>query len=396
MFYLIIFFVLAVFAFIESFTNFKKNHILHMVAFLMLAFIAGCRYETGVDWVMYEDQMKYSYSLTEAFERDKWDWLSLRLDVGYSILLAIIKTFGGGVQVLFFIIGLAIQFLLYLNLKKYSPKILLSYLIYYSFFFFVFDMSGIRQGLAIQLFFYSLRFIVNKNFTKFFLCIIFATLFHWSAAILLPLYFFINKKISIKFSIFILIFSTVVFSFQIKWLGAIMGDLLNKINSFTLLAKKVEAYTTDDTFARERGWDKMTVYIYLKMVVIVFITYFFKEKFENNKYFTIFSNLLLIQFLCIFTFYEFFEISDRYKSYFLISEVILIPMVLEVINVNFVKQLAFVIVVPLIFANSYVYYLELPTAIAYNPYQNYVVSQIFEKKSTGFKRFKKHIQLNTK
>lgn len=395
MFYLIIFLILLIFAFIESFTQYKNKYILYGIVFLLLTFISGFRYETGVDWVMYEGQMDYSYSLIEAFERDKWDWLSLRLDVGYSILLALIKTFGGGVQTLFFIIALVTQILLYLNLRKYSSRILLSYLIYYCFFFFVFDLSGIRQGLAIQLFFYSIRFIINRSFLKFLICIIFATLFHWSAAILFPLYFFLERKISVKLSVFIVVFSTLVFTFQIKWLGAIMGDFLTKINSFTLLAKKVEAYTTNDFFARERSWDKMTIYAYLRIIALIFFNYLFREKYKDNKYYNIFYNLLIIQFLCIFTFYEFFEISDRYKSYFLISEVILIPFIIIAIKEEFLKQLSFALIAPLIFANSYIYFLEAPTAIAYNPYQNYIIHKVFDKKNTGYKRFKKHIQINT-
>jgi hypothetical protein len=139
----------------------------------------------------------------------------------------------------------------------------------------------------------------------------------------------------------------------------------------------------------------MTVYVYLRIIAFIFFNYLFREKYKENKYYNVFYNLLIIQFLCIFTFYEFFEISDRYKSYFLVSEVILVPFIIGAIQQEFLKQVAFIVILPLIFANSYIYFLEAPAAIAYNPYQNYIIHKVFDKKNTGYKRFKKHIQINT-
>jgi len=72
----------------------------------------------------------------------------------------------------------------------------------------------IRQGIAISIFLYAIRFIEEEKPFKYFLSIVFAsTMFHFSAIILLPLYFI--SKIRINRIIWILIIlTTLVLSFK--------------------------------------------------------------------------------------------------------------------------------------------------------------------------------------
>lgn len=395
MFYLLIFILLAFLAFYEIVFKPKDKNRLYFLVFLLLTFISGFRYETGVDWVAYEYEIKETVSLSDAFAKNKWDWLSYRLDFGYSILNAVIKMFGGGTQTLFFIVAVLTQYLLYLNLKRYTHYVLFAYLIYYTFFFFIFDLSGIRQGLAMQIFLYGIKYIKEKNFWKYFLVIFLATSIHWTASILILLYFFANRKVPLILVVITVLFSTVVFSFQVKWLGAIMGDLLNKLNGYTLLQAKVKGYTTNENFSQERSWNVYSIYIYLRLIFVLIVSYKLRDKIaQKTPYFNIFFNMLLLQFLCIYTFYEFYEMSERFKFYFLISEVVLITFIIYSLEQRYKKQLASIFFIIFIFFNSYIYFLALPPSIAYQPYQNYIIYKVFDKKSDGYNRFRKHIQIN--
>ena len=395
MFYLYIFLILTGLAFYEILFNPKDKNRLYFCVFVLLTFISGFRYETGVDWVAYEYEMDRAISLSDAITYDKWEWLSNRLDFGYSILMALIKMIGGGIQTLFFVVAFLTQYLLYLNLKRYSAYVLFSYLVYYTFFFFIFDLSGIRQALAIQIFLYSIRFINEKKFSKYLLYIILATSIHWTAIVLIFLYLFINKRVSGIVTIIIIIFSTSVFTAKLEWLGIVMGDILAKVNSYSLLEAKVKGYTTYDQFAKERGWNAYSIYTYLKLIVILFLTYVNRDKIkENLPSVNIFYNLAIMEFICIYTFYEFYEMSERFKFYFLISEVILFSHILYIMYPRYKKQMLSVSFVIIVFFNSYIYLLGYPTAVAYNPYQNYLYYKAMDKKSDGYQRFRKHIQVS--
>lgn len=395
MFYLIIFLLLAFLAFYEIVFTPKNSNRLYFLVFLLLTFTSGFRYETGVDWVAYEYEIKNTISLYDAINNGHWDWLSYRLDIGYSILNALIKMFGGGTQTLFFIVAFLTQYLLYLNLKKYTNYVLLAYLIYYTFFFFIFDLSGIRQGLAMQIFLYAIKYIKEKNFWKYLWFIFLAASIHWTAGILIVLYFFVNRKPPLILVAVIVIFSTVVFTFQIKFLGAVMGNLLDQLNGYSLLEAKVKGYTTIENFSQKRSWNVYSVYIYLRLLIVLILSYKLRYKIaEKTPYFNIFFNLLVLQFLCIYTFYEFYEMSERFKFYFLISEVVLITFIIQSLEQRYKRQLASVFFIIFIFFNSYIYFLGLPPSIAYQPYQNYIIYKILDKKSDGYKRFKKHIQIN--
>ncbi|GEM_PF-795533 len=396
--YLIIFLFIALCAVYEINQYPKKNNFLVKLIVFILFFIAGFRYETGVDWLAYEYQIDNAYPFDKALSTGRWDKVFRSLDVGFSLLNSIVKAFGGGVQVIFFIVSLFSCLLLYKNVQKYSPLPILSLLAYFTFFFFIFDLSGLRQGLAIQIFFFSLRYLHERNFLKYFLAILVAMSIHWTSIMLLPLYFVLNRKVSIRNVIIIIVLSTIVFSFKIKWLGAFLGDILNQINSFTLLAGKINAYTKNEIFSQNRGWNIYSFYVYIKIILLLAICYKRRQYIQSNdksKYFDIFFNISLAQFFCIFTFYEFYEMSERFKFYFLISELILFPYLVVSFYHKFQKQILILICSAFIFFNSYIYLLAFPTAIAYTPYQNYIFYKMFDKKSTGYQRLREHIKLNS-
>ncbi|MFW2136097.1 EpsG family protein [Chryseobacterium sp. TY4] len=397
-FYLIVFLFIALCAIFEIQQYPKKNNALVRLVAIVLFFVSAFKYETGVDWAAYQYYVENAYPLDKAFDTGNWSRVFPSLDVGFSLLNSIVRTFDGGIQVIFFITALISTLLLKNNVQKYSPLPVFALLVYYTFFFFIFDLSGLRQGLAIQIFFYSLRYVEAKKIIKYLLSILLAMSIHWTSILLLPLYFIINKKASIRNVVVIIIFSTAIFSFQVKWLGAFMGNILNQINSFTLLAGKVNAYTTNGVFSQNRGWNMYTFYVYIKIILLLIFTYTrrnYFNSFEKSRYYNIFFNLSLAQFFCIFTFYEFYEMSERFKFYFLTSEVVLFPWLIVSYYYKFQKHIVTLICSVFIFFNSYIYLLEFPNAIAYTPYQNYIYYKVFDKSSTGHKRLREHIKLNS-
>jgi len=90
----------------------------------------------------------------------------------------------------------------------------------------VFVLSGyitrydniIRQGISMGLFFYAMRFALQKNFAKYILYCGFAIIFHYSAIVLIPFYFLIRFASSFKPPV-ILSFLLVVTFFMLYMIG---------------------------------------------------------------------------------------------------------------------------------------------------------------------------------
>src|SRR5699024_2527885 len=93
-----------------------------------------------------------------------------------------------------------------------SNKPTMSLFLYYSFFYFVWTFSGIRQGfvLAVGIYYYLVTFEENKSF-KFILINLVLSLIHTSVLILLPMYFISKihwtQKRLLVLSVIVLLFS---------------------------------------------------------------------------------------------------------------------------------------------------------------------------------------------
>lgn len=67
--------------------------------------------------------------------------------------------------------------------------------------FMLIHSSAMRQSIAIMLFVFSMDYLYKKDAIRYFLCIVLASLFHYTAIILLPVYLFVffNRKIRVVY-----------------------------------------------------------------------------------------------------------------------------------------------------------------------------------------------------
>lgn len=375
------------FAWVEIKGLFKSSQsLLQMIVFVLLTCIAGLRYETGVDWKGYEDYFNSIVSFDKAFNYSGLNSIFVTLDIGYSLLNSIVKMLGGGIQTIFFIVALASNILLLKNLRYYTKYVLTGYLIYYSFFFIVFDMSGLRQGLALQIIFYSYRFIVEHNFRKFIVGVIIAGSIHWTAFVLVFLYFFSTKSLW-KYSNFILFLSLIIFILNLKFLSLIIPDIGVLFKGNVLLSERLLTYSSEERAGNSGGLTIMGVFNIIR-VLVIFI--FLKRTRSDNQYFKLFTNLFLLEIIFIFGLSDLSEISERMRSYFLTAEIVLLIEIIRSRKAYFYKDLTFCFIVLITFFNSGPFLLQFPSTIAYFPYQNYAIYKIFNIRSTGPERLRIH------
>jgi hypothetical protein len=207
--------------------------------------------------------------------------------------------FSGDVHTFFLIfatLGISIKFL---AIKKISKMPLLSVIVYLSIYFILHEMTQIRAGVAAGLFLLSIPDIYDRNFRKFIIKALLAISFHYSAIVMIPLYFLHPKKLNV---VYILLPIVGLISAYFDLSKTLLSNLANLAPDF--LAYKINIYLT----LLELGEHSEISIINIYYSVLLFSIYFFyfliiknEIKIKSN-YDIIFIKILSIS---LFTFYFF-------------------------------------------------------------------------------------------
>lgn len=239
MIYFIAFFMSCLFTYIAN-NKFNKNKkksgiLFSFIAIFILAMLAGLRdtsIGTDVEYYLTVD-LNSASNFSNFFSYYNYCGEELL----FALLVFVVNKCFNNINFLMFIIQLIMTILVYLeiyrNRKKYNMA--LSMFIYCIFVYPRF-LNIIRQGIAISIVIFSMRFVENKKIKKFLTTIIIASFFHRTAIIALSLYFLYNnvknnKKYNLLF-IYCVIFIAVIGYDQLLKLLINMGLLPSKYNAF--------------------------------------------------------------------------------------------------------------------------------------------------------------------
>lgn len=134
-------------------------------------------------------------------------------------------------------------------------------------------MNIVRQFAATGIFFFSLRYIENRKFLKYLLCVVLASSLHVSSLILIPFYFILAKPLSKKATMIICIMGLVLFYSITPFLSFL--DTANIYNVYL---------DTED----EMGSSSVII-LYNVLLLLCLL----RKKKQENSYDTISTNLLL-------------------------------------------------------------------------------------------------------
>jgi transmembrane protein EpsG len=188
---LFIVFILAFFARYSAipvtigFVMLKPSRLLILMATTSLVLVSGLRNNIG-DTYFY----MHAFKVTDF----NWGYIQNSKDVGFSILQMILKVYTDDPQVLIFITALITNILIVAVLYKYSRMIELSLYVYIASGMYLVSMNGVRQYLTAAIIFTATKYILDGNWKKYFLIVLFASTFHQSALVLIPIYFVVRRK----------------------------------------------------------------------------------------------------------------------------------------------------------------------------------------------------------
>ena len=288
-------YVFTIFVVFISFLYFYKrpSNRGYNVIFAIVAFIICFGYMCGSDWRAYEE-IYMSYNSPNG--TDFW-WRFLYVEPFYLLLNVI----GNILHLDFWVFYIAIKLLIYYRIvhifKKFCPNnlILLAFTFYLGFWGIMhFIDISFRNMIAAYIFLCSVDFIIEKKFVKYLLCVLCATLFHYSSIILIIFYFLFNRR----FSTVNIICAFVIANILLLDTDFIFS-LASRLFSFVpAVSAKIENYTIGEE-SETLGSGKLLSFGYIIHLLFFILILYSRRKIEEMQYGSFLFNVS-IAFIFIF------------------------------------------------------------------------------------------------
>ncbi|KFC80954.1 EpsG family protein [Buttiauxella agrestis] len=225
-------------------------------------------------------------------------------------------------------------------IKRTSPYILLSLVVYFSNTYLLHDMTQIRVGAASAIAFYALKYIVEKNRQKFFLFLLIAFAFHYTAILFIIALFFDTRRIHFSY---ILAYSLMVIVVYVAYFfGINVLTLLSYVNVPYVQAKY------SDYVAQNASVDFVPINVYSALqfihLTIVYYSFFAFRKIQGPSEIILITKLYTLAPLALVLFSFIPVFSLRISELFSVAEIVLLPALVALTRQKMISKL-FVIAV---------------------------------------------------
>ncbi|MCM3115096.1 EpsG family protein [Neobacillus sp. MER 74] len=304
----------------DSYILVKPNKIFILGALLSLIMVSGLRNNIG-DTFFY----MHSYKIFDF----TWELIKSQKDIGFGILQMLLKRYSDDPQILIFTTAVITNLFILIVLYKYSRILELSIYVYITGGLFLITMNGIRQCLAASIIFTATKYLIEGNWFKYTLVIIFASLFHQSALILIPIFFLVRYKAWSKATLILLLMSVII----------VLG--FNQFSSVLFSTIQDTQYSEYSNFS-EGGANKIRVVVFAAPLVIA---YFGRDRLREifpESDFIVNMSIIGLVFMIISTQNWIFA---RFNIYFELYQIILISWIVKVFNEKDQKLIYYAILI---------------------------------------------------
>lgn len=336
--YIAIYILLLIFSLFDFVDTKRRVVVLYWITSLMILFV-GLRGESGIDSRTY---IQFFNENTDTI----WNWNGLEkqyAEYGFYYLSVLIKSICNNVDFYFLTIACLTLPFLVKTLRSYSLLPVFGFCIYFIRFLPYRDMNQIRQGLAILIVVYALKYLINGDNRKYILLTFLAATFHYSIIAVLPFVFLYKKVISYKKVFWILIFSGVA--------GLVIGVILKKVLISTGMQLFL-AYIDTDNLGIANPM------IYYQCTWCLFFFYFEQRLANVQKGYYVFRNAYLYSTIILLLTCNLGVIGGRLSTIFATCEVVIIPALIYSIRPRLVMYLGLVVTMSMFFYLNYLKMLE--------------------------------------
>lgn len=236
--YLLAITFIAFLALIEVYS--KVKFIPAIIACIFTILFAGLRYETGFDWVEYENY----FELTLPFFSNSVQYISPNLVVepGFTYFVALVRTLDFSFQAFLLLISLINMAVIYFASKRYTQYVAFVFLVYFGFSYLSGQMAAIRQTLSYSFILISL---IEKDRKKIGSSIFFSAIavsVHTFSVVLVP-FIFLRIKILPTFWVAVLAVLGVITAYSGFYVIPFIADNLVPILGIEFLNTKLSMYS---------------------------------------------------------------------------------------------------------------------------------------------------------
>lgn len=282
---------------------------------VFLAILAAFRYGIGADYFayMYLYRQLKPYVLPEIIHGYE------KQEVGFRALGSLLKTLGFGYQAYLTVLAVLTLYFTYRISEKYSRNPMLSMVVYYSFFYFVWTYSGLRQGLAMAAGIYFLLEAVHRE-KKLQFILASAVLFtiHSSSLVLLLMYLLVaylpwnRRRIALVLGLSILM----------AFIPA--GEIVQHLSRYAGVFDRI-ANHLDGTFTLR---DLLSFQVIPRLAFMILVLYYYNRLTEGSPTMKRIVEIYLLSFAFYFIF-QFSELAAaRIAVYGRVLEIIILPNIL--------------------------------------------------------------------
>lgn len=288
--------------------------------FTLVLFASFRNYRVGTDTGTYiknfVNQLDYNYfSFRDGVE------------IGYQLIEYFLLRITHNYFWLFFVTSFIVVFCYLYIFRKNSKDYATSVFIFITLGTYTFFFNGLRQGLAMAIFAFAIPYLITRNFYKYFLICIFASLFHTTALLMLPFYLLVNLNVKLLYKLLATFFGSLILS---KYLIAYIASTNERYESYT------------QTSENPGGLLKLGFYVI--MLLILYIgSYIYKIK--DKEFIQMFAFYALgITFMIPVALLESNPSGpQRLLPYFTWTLALILPFLYKKINNNYIYTASFVL-----------------------------------------------------
>lgn len=342
-----------------------------MLSLFVLIFVSAFSYHNGWD--------SYNYKgFFDSIVAGGWDVVTtyslFGLEFGYLTYLYLMSLLTSEYQVVVIVQSVFLNVIIFSAIRRLKFNYTLFALLFFSSFFIKFELSTIRQGIAVAIVTLSYKHLIFQNFRKFTTTILIASLFHYSALIMLIFYFFNKINISRKFAINLAVFALPAFFLALMAKDFVFILLSDSPLSGIPVANKIIAY-----FSKSNNTGLPLIQLFSLALYIYFCVFLYDHKDPRSK-----LTISLFTFLIVIQFYSKMLPSlllVRLEYYFIFSQLFIWLLLFEKLSIKnkIPNILLLIIIIP--FFNLYISLRNPYDRQAYLPYYSYIEFVFFDKKT---------------
>jgi hypothetical protein len=293
--------------------------VLSTICVLGIVFFGGLRNDVGQDWSQYQLLYERTTTFQSALEGPH--------EKTFMLLIYFFRSITANFNVFAFFFFLVSLLLKYRVFRTYTSDVFLSLIIYCFTVLMIYDLNGIRQGMAIGIVLLSIKPILERKFIPFALIITLAILMHTSAIIFIPFYWLSRIQFSDK-SIWWITIGLLLIAVPIRFILEKAPLIMNLV--------QLEAFTHYNYYLDNdesgRSLPLISIAVFQRLFILFSFLYFLKDIPVDKRFKQLLFNGYLVSILVYLILSFNAEFSARLSFYYKSLEMLIIPLVVSAIS----------------------------------------------------------------